>query len=128
MGILLLVIAWTFANGVAKGHGALALILLYVATFGCTLGAVTWVYLSEIFPNRIRATALSLSTLALWLADFIVAYTFPVMNTSWGTHVTLLCYAGCCAASFFFVLAKVPETKGRRLEEIEILFAVESRG
>ena len=96
--------------------------LLYVSAFGCTLGAVTWIYLSEIFPNRIRGLALSVVTLALWLADFVVTYTFPIMTKKLGTAPTLFCYAALCALAFFYVLVKVRETKGRSLEEIEHLF------
>jgi MFS family permease len=101
--------------------------LLYVSAFGCTLGAVTWVYLSEIFPNRIRGLALSVVTLALWLADFVVTYTFPVMTKHLGTAPALYCYAALCALSFFYVWVKVKETKGRSLEEIEHLFIHKSK-
>jgi len=86
------------------------------------LGPVTWVYLSEVFPNRIRAMAMSVATLALWLADFGVAYAFPVMNAHLSIALTLLSYAFCCALAFFYVRARVPETRGRRLEELEALF------
>jgi len=96
--------------------------LLYVGAFGCTLGAVTWVYLSEIFPNRIRGLALSVATVSLWLADFIITYTFPIMTKNLGTAATLCCYAGLCALAFGYILLKVKETKGRSLEEIEKLF------
>jgi SP family arabinose:H+ symporter-like MFS transporter len=96
--------------------------LLYVAAFGCTLGAVTWVYLSEIFPNLIRGLALSIATLCLWLADFVVTYTFPVMTKQLGTASTMFCYAGFCALAFVYMLFKVKETKGKTLEEIETLF------
>lgn len=66
--------------------------------------------------------AMSVATLALWLADFGVAYAFPVMNAHLNIALTLLSYAFCCALAFVYVRARVPETKGRRLEELEILF------
>jgi len=75
-----------------------------------------------VFPNRIRATAMSVATLALWIADFVVTYTFPVMTERLSTATTLLSYAVCCAIAFVFVVFKVPETKGRALEEVESLF------
>ena len=97
--------------------------LLYVGCFAATLGAVTWVYLSEIFPNRIRAVAMSAATLALWLADFVVTYTFPVITERLSAAATLSCYLFFCVLAFLYVLRNVPETQGRRLEDIEALFA-----
>lgn len=122
MGISLVVVALCFQYRYFDNYIVLIFMLLYVGAFGCTLGAVTWVYLSEIFPNRIRGLALSIATLALWLADFIVTYTFPVMTKHLGTSVTLFSYAALCAVAFVYMLANVKETKGRSLEEIETLF------
>jgi MFS transporter, SP family, arabinose:H+ symporter len=122
MGAALAAVALCFRYGYFESYVVLALMLLYVAAFACTLGAVTWVYLSEVFPNRIRATAMSVATLALWLADFAVAYTFPVMNEHLSTATTLASYALFCALAFVYVRAKLPETKGRRLEELEAIF------
>lgn len=122
MGGSLAALALCFYFRTFEGYMVLALMLLYVAAFACTLGPVTWVYLSEVFPNRIRAMAMSVATLALWLADFGVAYAFPVMNAHLSIALTLLSYAFCCALAFVYVRACVPETKGRRLEELEALF------
>lgn len=118
MGISLVVVAWCFHVSFFGYYVVLMATLLYVAAFGATLGAVTWVFLSEIFPNRIRSLALSLATLMLWLADFVVTYTFPIMSQRLGTSLTLLTYAGCCVLTFGYVLVSVPETKGRSLEEL----------
>jgi len=122
MGIALAAVALCFHYGYFEGYVVLVLMLLYVAAFACTLGAVTWVYLAEVFPNRIRAMAMSVATLALWLADFAVAYTFPMMNERLSTAATLACYAAFCVIAFVYVRAKAPETRGRRLEELEALF------
>ena len=122
MGFSLAAVAICFHFSYFGGYAVLGLMLLYVAAFACTLGAVTWVYLSEVFPNRIRATAMSVATLALWIADFVVTYTFPVMTDRLGTAATLLSYAAFCAVAFVFVAFRVPETKGRALEELESLF------
>ncbi|MDR3713289.1 MAG: sugar porter family MFS transporter [Puia sp.] len=122
MGISLGAVALCFHFRYFDHYLVLIFMLLYVGSFGCTLGAVTWVYLSEIFPNSIRGLALSVATLSLWLADFLVTYTFPIMTHHLGTAVTLSCYTGLCAMAFFFVLFNVRETKGRTLEEIEGLF------
>ena len=79
-------------------------------------------YLSEIFPNRIRALAMSLSTFALWVADFIISYSFPIMTMHMSTSVTLGIYACFCVIAFIYMVINIPETKGKSLEEIETLF------
>ena len=73
MGLSLTVVALCFYYQYFDNYVVLVAMLIYVGTFGATLGAVTWVYLSEIFPNRIRGLALSVATVILWLADFIVS-------------------------------------------------------
>src|SRR5262245_45774240 len=80
MGLSLVTVALCFHFKYFDHYIVLIGMLVYVGAFGCTLGAVTWVYLSEIFPNRIRGLALSIATLSLWIADFIVTYTFPIMT------------------------------------------------
>jgi SP family arabinose:H+ symporter-like MFS transporter len=122
MGISLVAVGFCFEYHYFDHYIVLIFMLLYVASFGCTLGAVTWVYLSEIFPNAVRGLALSIATLSLWLADFVVTYTFPVMTKHLGTAPTLFCYAALCAVAFIYMLFNVKETKGRSLEEIETLF------
>lgn len=122
MGISLTAVALCFQYSYFDNYVVLIFMLLYVAAFGCTLGAVTWVYLSEIFPNMVRGLALSIATLSLWLADFGVTYTFPVMTKQLGTATTMYCYASLCGVAFVYMLFKVKETKGRTLEEIEALF------
>lgn len=122
MGLSLVAISLCFHFRYFDHYIVLGLMVVYVGTFGCTLGAVTWVYLSEIFPNRVRGIAMSVATLALWLADFIVTYTFPVMTRQLGTSNTLFCYAAFCLIAFIYVIFRVPETKGRSLEEIESIF------
>lgn len=122
MGACLIVVAGCFQYQYFDNYIVLLFMLGYVGAFGCTLGAVTWVYLSEIFPNRIRGLALSVATLALWLADFVVTYTFPVMTKHLSIATTLFCYAALCAVAFAYMWANVKETKGRSLEDIETLF------
>lgn len=119
MGLSLLLIAICFRYQYFDHYVVLLATLTYVGSFGCTLGAVTWVYLSEIFPNRIRGLAMSVATLALWLADFVVTYTFPIMAKHLGTSTTLLTYAIFCAIAFGYIMRRIPETKGKSLEEIE---------
>lgn len=122
MGLSLAGVAICFHYRFFDYYLVLVFTLIYVAAFGATLGAVTWVYLSEIFPNRIRGLAISAATLALWLADFVVTLTFPVMAKTLGTSLTLTVYGICCVVSAVYVYVKVPETKGKTLEEIETVF------
>lgn len=104
-----------------SGVWVLIFVLGFIAIYSATLGPVTWVALSEIFPNRIRGSALALATLALWIANFFTTSLFPVMNEYLGLPATFLIHGSICLIYFFFVRARVPETKGKSLEEIERL-------
>lgn len=101
------------------------MLILVVGAIGCyamSLAPVTWVVISEIFPNRVRATAMSISVTALWIACFILTYTFPLLNRGLGAALTFWIYAAICAAGFVFTKLFLPETKGKTLEEIERLW------
>ena len=87
-----------------------------------TLAPVTWVLISEIFPNRLRGAAVSVSVSALWIASFLLTYTFPLLNRSVGQAGTFWTYSGICAVGFVFVYRSVSETTGKTLEEIERQF------
>lgn len=96
-----------------------ALVVLAIACYSMSLGPVTWVLLSEIFPNRVRAVAVATGTFALWVASCTLTYTFPFLNAGLGTSGTFWIYACICLAGFLFFLKKLPETKGKSLEELE---------
>jgi SP family arabinose:H+ symporter-like MFS transporter len=100
------------------GPGTLIAVLLYIAAFAVAMGPIPWVLISEIFPGPIRGRAVAVGVGAIWAACLVVAQSFPVLNERLGPSVTFWIYAGCSLLSFFFVLALVPETKGRRLEDI----------
>jgi MFS family permease len=102
-----------------KGWPMLLLVLSAIACYAATLAPVTWVVISEIFPNRVRGAAMAVAVSALWLACFILTYTFPWLNRHLGPAGTFWCYAGICVAGFAFILLRLPETKGKSLEEIE---------
>ena len=102
-----------------KGPIVLGLTLAVIAAYATTLAPVTWVLISEIFPNRIRGVAISISVSALWIACFAVTYTFPILNKSVGAAGTFWCYGTVCLLGLLFVARAVPETKGKTLEEIE---------
>jgi MFS transporter, SP family, xylose:H+ symportor len=100
----------------------LAVLLFALAAIGCysmSLAPVTWVLISEIFPNRIRGAAISVAVSSLWIACFILTYTFPILERVLGTGNTFWTYAFICAIGFIFVRMFVPETKGKSLEQIE---------
>jgi MFS family permease len=102
----------------AGGVGILALTLSAIGCYAMSLAPVTWVLISEIFPNRVRASAVSASVAVLWIASFVLTYTFPFLNASLGTAGTFLLYGAICLAGGVFVIVKVPETKGRSLENM----------
>ncbi len=102
-----------------KGIVVLVMVLLAIATYAMTLAPITWVVLSEIFPNRVRGSLMAIATTALWVACFILTYTFPVLNKTLNAGGTFWLYAGICLAGFLFIRKKLPETKGKSLEEIE---------
>lgn len=103
-----------------KGIAVLVFALAAIGCYSMSLAPVTWVLISEIFPNRIRGTAISIAVSALWIACFILTYTFPILEGSIGTGNTFWIYSGICAVGFLFVWRFVPETKNKTLEEIEL--------
>jgi SP family arabinose:H+ symporter-like MFS transporter len=119
MAVSLFALAACFYFQYFSHYVVLIALLVYVASFSATWGAVAWVYISEIFPNRIRGLALSVATLSLWIGDFIVTYTFPIIVRNLGAGGAFSIYAILCIIAFVFILIKVPETKDRSLEEIE---------
>jgi len=102
-----------------KGLAILVLVMVAIATYALTLAPVTWVILSEIFPNSIRGAAMAIATTALWIACFLLTYTFPILNKLFNASGTFCLYALICFSGFLFILKKLPETKGKSLEEIE---------
>jgi sugar porter (SP) family MFS transporter len=105
-----------------SGVKGLPMLLLVLAAIGCyamSLAPVTWVVISEIFPNRIRGAAMSVAVSALWIACFLLTLTFPMLNKNLGPAGTFWLYAAVCVAGFVFIQFKLPETKGKTLEEIE---------
>jgi SP family xylose:H+ symportor-like MFS transporter len=123
MGIAMAAIGFTFYSE-RMGIGALVFILLYIAGFAMSWGPVMWVLLSEIFPNSIRS-AMSLATATVWITDLIISWSFPVLDdNAWLTEkfhhgFAYWIYAIICMLAVIFVWKKIPETKGKTLEQIE---------
>ena len=104
----------------SSGVHVLILVIIAIACYSFSLAPITWVILAEIFPNRIRGAAMSISVISLWSANFVLTYTFPILNNRLGTSFTFWIYAGICVLGFCFIKWRLPETKGKTLEEIEM--------
>jgi sugar porter (SP) family MFS transporter len=102
-----------------QGLPMLGLVLAAIACYSMSLAPVVWVVISEIFPNRIRGAAMSICVSALWIACFLLTFTFPRLNKELGPAGTFWIYAGICVAGFVFIMIFLPETKGKTLEQIE---------
>lgn len=106
----------------------LIFVLGYISCFALSVGPVTWVILSEIFPTRIRGRAMSIATVCLWAANWVVSQTFPMMDDNpWLINkfhhgFPFWLYGTMCLVLIIFVWRVVPETKGKSLEEIELFW------
>lgn len=102
-----------------SGWFMVVLVVMAIACYAMSLGPVTWVILSEIFPNHVRGVAMAVATFALWIGCFTLTYTFPLLNTFLGSSGTFWIYSLICASGFLFIFFKLPETKGKSLEDLE---------
>jgi MFS family permease len=89
-----------------------------MGTYAMSLAPVTWVLISEIFPNSVRGTASSIAVMSLWAAYFILIFTFPALFENLGDK-TFYIYAFVCVLGFLFILLKLKETRNRTLEQLE---------
>ncbi len=127
MAVSLGACAWAFSSATGSGdnvalpdlQGTVALVAAnaFVLFFAMSWGVVVWVMLGEMFPNRIRAAALSVAASAQWIANWAITVSFPSM-AGWNLSATYLVYALCAAGSVFFVARFMKETKGIRLEDM----------
>lgn len=90
-----------------------------IACYAMSLGPITWVLLAELFPNKVRAAAMGVCTFALWTGCFTLTYTFPLLNSGLGSYGTFWLYALICLAGFVYLKRRLPETKGKSLEQLE---------
>jgi MFS family permease len=104
----------------SKVHGNLLIWLLmgFIACFAFSQGAVIWVYLSEVFPNRVRAKGQSLGSLTHWLMAALISWIFPMLAASSG-GAPFVFFSAMMALQFFVVLFVFPETKGITLEQMQ---------
>jgi predicted MFS family arabinose efflux permease len=118
LAFIYIIEGYLFKTGV-QGISIVILTLTSVAIYSFTLAPVVWVILSEIFPNRIRGAAMSLSAMALWIGNFSLTFTFPAIKENLGWSLNFWLYALICIAGFIIIYIKLPETKGKSLEQIE---------
>jgi sugar porter (SP) family MFS transporter len=109
-----------------QGKPMLILVVMAIGCYAMSLAPVTWVVISEIFPTRVRGAALSIAIAALWIACFLLTYTFPVLNAHLGPAGTFWCYGLICMAGWVFLFLRLPETKGKSLEQIEAELEMQS--
>jgi len=118
LSILYIILAFLLQNNYPAGMVSI-FVLLAISMYAISLAPVTWVLISEIFPNRIRGAASTVAIVSLWLAYFVLVFTFPLLAKMLGTYGPFYLYAGICFLGFIFIKSKVKETKGQTLEELE---------
>jgi MFS transporter, SP family, arabinose:H+ symporter len=116
-------VSWVFF---AESHQSYLLVFLvvYIAFFAISQGAVIWVYISEVFPNRVRAKGQSVGSSSHWIMNAIIAYTFPQLAKSSGAYPFVF-FGAMMVVQFFVVLFFYPETKGYSLEEMQQRLGIE---
>jgi SP family arabinose:H+ symporter-like MFS transporter len=123
MMLMLAGLSALFFTNQTSGVLVLVFILGYIAFFAASLGPALWVVAAELFPNRLRSKGMSIAIVSLWIACTIVTIVFPIMLEKLSGGITFLIFALICLANLVYVIAYVPETKGKTLEELEKEFA-----
>src|SRR6267142_4687474 len=118
LAVIYTIMGFCYRGGV-QGLPMLLLVLGAIGCYAMSLAPVAWVVISEIFPNRIRGAAMAVAVSALWIACFLLTFSFPFLNSKLGSSGTFWLYAAICVAGFVFIKLKLPETKGKTLEQIE---------
>ncbi len=108
----------------SHGMPMLWLVVAAIACYALTLAPVTWVVLAEIFPGSVRGTGMAIATSSLWIACFLLTYTFPLLNRVVGTAGNFWVYGAICALGFIFLYRRLPETRRKSLEEIEASWSI----
>lgn len=118
LSVIYFVLAYLLQNQYSAAMVSI-FVLIAISLYSISLAPVTWVLISEIFPNKIRGAASSVAIISLWSAYFILVFTFPILAKNLGTYGPFYMYGGICFLGFLFVKIKVQETKGQTLEELE---------
>ena len=118
MGVSMALVGFCMESDIISAKWTLLWIMTYIASFAMSIGVVIWVYLSEIFPTKVRGQALSVATMVLWLGNVILTQFFPIMMEAFGGS-TFYIFSIICLISFIFFVLMIKETKGLSLEQIE---------
>lgn len=126
--ISLAVIGILFYKNITEGPWILLFILVFISSFAFSFGPVSFIVISEIFPTAIRAQAVSLGILSMWVANFFVGQMTPLMlqSSSWGPAATFWTFAVLCSPALYLTVKLIPETKGKSLEQIEVLWKMKA--
>lgn len=112
-------VSYTFFTKDFSGFAITFYLMIYIAFFAFSQGAVIWVFISEIFPNEVRAKGQTLGSSTHWIMAALVAFSFPYFAEQLGGGITFMFFSGMMVLQLFFVWRKMPETKGKSLEQIE---------
>ncbi len=118
LGLIYLTLGTCYFLGLT-GIMMVALVVTAISVYAMTLGPVTWTLLAEIFPHRIRGVAMAVCTFALWTGCCTLTFSFPSMNATLGSSGTFWIYSAICISAFIFLFRRLPETKGKSLEQLE---------
>ena len=122
MAVALFALSWGFGHRAAVGSSlgviAIASLLVYIACFAFSLGAIAWILVSEVFPLRVRGRGVAVGTLFSGIANFAVSLTFLSLINAAGDAATFALFGGLSVLTLVFVRFAVPETCGRHLESI----------
>ena len=111
-----------FSSGNPDGKLIVVVLGAYIAFIAFSICAVIWVLTPEVFPNHVRGRAMSVATFSNWLTNALAAYLFPWYVATYGMHIGFFTFAGICIIATVFFWKFVPETKGKSLEQIELMF------
>jgi len=114
--LTLSLVSYSFYTDSTQGLSIVFYLFGFVASFALSQGAVIWVFISEIFPNEVRAQGQSLGSFTHWLLAAVIAFTFPVISSFLGGGTTFLIFAIMMALQLIFVWKFMPETAGKSLE------------
>jgi len=112
-------VSYAFFSGHTEGLAVTLYLMFFIAFFAFSQGAVIWVFISEIFPNEVRAKGQTLGSLTHWVMAAIITFSFPALTEFLGGGYTFLIFAGCMVLQLLYVVKMMPETKGTALEDMD---------